>query len=59
MENFVNNARQLGMRIKEAWTNLSLNQKVLFGGAALLIVAALVTLALNSNQGTAYEVLYT
>lgn len=59
MESFVNNARQFGMRVKEAWDNLSLNQKVLFGGAALLIVAALVTLAVSSNQGTPYEVLYT
>ncbi|MEN6348090.1 MAG: flagellar basal-body MS-ring/collar protein FliF [Syntrophomonas sp.] len=60
METFVNNAKQLAARVKEAWAKLSLNQKVLFGGVALLIVAALVTLTVSSsNQGTPYDVLYT
>ncbi|MDD3267788.1 MAG: flagellar basal-body MS-ring/collar protein FliF [Syntrophomonadaceae bacterium] len=59
METFVNNVRQTGVRIKEAWTNLSLNQKVLFGAAALLIITAVVILALSTGSKTAYEVLYT
>ncbi|MDD3023431.1 MAG: flagellar basal-body MS-ring/collar protein FliF [Syntrophomonadaceae bacterium] len=59
METFTNNVRQTGVRIREAWTKLGLNQKVLFGAAALLIIAAVVILALSVGQETAYEVLYT
>ncbi|MEN6325084.1 MAG: flagellar basal-body MS-ring/collar protein FliF [Syntrophomonas sp.] len=59
METFVNNVRQTGVRIKEAWTRLSLNQKVLFGAAALLIAAAAVILAFTAGSETPYEVLYT
>lgn len=59
METFVNNVRQTGVRIKEAWTKLSLNQKVLFGAAALLIAAAAVILAFTAGSETPYDVLYT
>ncbi len=59
METFVNNVRQTGVRIKEAWTKLSLNQKVLFGAAALLIAAAAVILVFTAGSETPYDVLYT
>lgn len=59
METFVNNVRQTGVRIKEAWAKLSLNQKVLFGAAALLITAAAIILLFTAGSKSPYEVLYT
>lgn len=58
METLVNKVRQIGSRIRDLWSRLSLNQKVLFGGAALMIIIAVTVLAVNSNQ-VQYETLYT
>ncbi|HBQ86201.1 MAG TPA: flagellar M-ring protein FliF [Syntrophomonas sp.] len=57
MDKLLNNFRQLGSRARDIWSRLSLNQKVLFGGAALMIVIAVAVLAFNSRQ-VQYEVLY-
>jgi flagellar M-ring protein FliF len=57
MDTLLNNFRQVGSRARDIWSRLSLNQKVLFGGAALMIVIAVAVLAFNSKQ-VQYEVLY-
>lgn len=56
MGTFVERLKQWGATLLEAWNKLSLNQKVLFAGAALLVVAAIVIL--SSNTASTYEVLY-
>ena len=43
--------------IRDFWTRLTINQKVLIGGAALLVVIAVIVLARGSRQPE-YEVLY-
>lgn len=58
MDTLGKNFRQLGERIKDIWSHFSLNQKVLFGGAALLIIIALIVLAANIGK-VPYETLYT
>jgi flagellar M-ring protein FliF len=58
MENFLNKIRQLQGRIRDILSRLTLNQKVLFGGAALMIIIAVIVLAVNSNK-VEYETLYT
>ncbi len=57
METFLTNVRAWGSKIKEIWQKLSLNQKLLIGGAVLMIVVAIVFLI--RGTGTKYEVLYT
>ncbi|MEQ8173508.1 MAG: flagellar basal-body MS-ring/collar protein FliF [Syntrophomonadaceae bacterium] len=56
MADFMERLKGWGNTILEAWNKLSLNQKVLFAGAALLVVAAIVIL--SSGTATNYEVLY-
>lgn len=56
MGTFMERLKQWGGAILEAWNKLSLNQKVLFAGAALLVVAAIVIL--SSGTAATYEVLY-
>lgn len=56
MAAFMERLKQWGGTVLEAWNRLSLNQKVLFAGAALLVVAALVIL--SSGTASSYEVLY-
>lgn len=58
MESLRTNTEKWRTRIKEIWTGLSLNQKVLLGGALLLIVTALIVSA-KSVFSTDYEPLYT
>jgi flagellar M-ring protein FliF len=58
MENVLNKIRQFGSRVRDILSRLSLNQKVLFGGAALMIIIAVVILMVNSNT-VQYETLYT
>ena len=55
MADFMERLKGWGNTILEAWNKLSLNQKVLFAGAALLVVAAIVIL--SSGTATNYEVL--
>lgn len=58
METLGKKLRQFGSRIRDIWSGLSLNQKVLFGGAALMIIIAVAVLAVSSNK-IQYETLYT
>ena len=58
MESFMENIKQWGEKAKTTWTNLSLNQKVLFGGVALLILVATVVMASSMSKENPYQVLY-
>lgn len=57
MENIRERLQNLGSRIKDFWLKLSLNQKVLIGGALLLLIIAVVALSRGSKQAE-YDVLY-
>lgn len=57
MATLLQNLKKYGNKIIELWSKLSLNQKVLFGGAALMIVAAALVLIINTNK-VQYETLY-
>lgn len=57
METFKDRLKQWGKTLLEFWGRLSLNQKVLFAGAALLLVLAVVVV--SAGSGTAYDTLYT
>jgi len=59
MESFVDKIKQWGETAKNAWSNLSLNQKVIFGGVALLILVAIVIMASSMSKENPYQVLYT
>jgi flagellar M-ring protein FliF len=59
MGSFVDNVKQQGERLKNTWTNLSLNQKVLGAGVVLLILAAIAVMAANVGKQEPYQVLYT
>lgn len=59
MESFQDRLRQLAGQIRDFWTNLSMNLKVLFAGAALLIVVAVAYLAMGNAASKTYEVLFT
>ncbi len=59
MESFVNRLNQYATNIKELWNKLSLNQKVLIAGGAMLIIATLAVLTITSDPNSGYEVLYT
>lgn len=59
MGSFVDNVKQRGEGIKNTWSNLSLNQKVLFAGVVLLVLAAAVVLASSAGKQDPYQVLYT
>lgn len=58
METFVERIKQWAAQIKEYWEKLSLNRKVLFGGAVLLTLLALFILLLGNNQKESYETLF-
>jgi len=58
MDKYLDKLKQAGAKIGEFWARFSLNQKLIFGGAALLIVIASVVLIVGS-KATPYEVLYT
>ncbi|MGR6836162.1 flagellar basal-body MS-ring/collar protein FliF [Syntrophomonas erecta] len=59
METFINNLRQVGQRLKETWSRLTLNQKVLGVGVVMLLIISLLILFFRSSSGPAYETLYT
>lgn len=59
MENFISRLNQYTTNIKESWNKLTLNQKVLIAGAALLIIIALVMLIFAKDSSAGYEALYT
>jgi flagellar M-ring protein FliF len=50
--------KQLGTKLKESWSNLSMNQKVIGSGAMLLVVIAFIILLLNRTSVQPMEVLY-
>ena len=58
MESFVDKIKQWGETAKNAWSNLSLNQKVMFGGVALLILVAVVIMVSSVGKENPYQVLY-
>lgn len=58
METLVNRLKETVSKLKEVNTGMSLNQKVLFGGAGLLIIILLIILLAGKGGGTAYETLY-
>jgi flagellar M-ring protein FliF len=58
MESFVEKIKLWGETGKNAWSNLSLNQKVLFGGVVLLILVATVVMASSMSKDNPYQVLY-
>ncbi|MEN6462080.1 MAG: flagellar basal-body MS-ring/collar protein FliF [Syntrophomonas sp.] len=57
MATLLQKIREYGKKITESWSKLSLNQKVLFAGAALMIVVAVAVLVINNNK-VQYETLY-
>lgn len=57
MENFAANIRSGIAKAQEAWQKLDLNQKLLIGGAALMVIVAIIFLI--KGTATKYEVLYT
>lgn len=59
MESFVDKIKQWGETAKNTWSNLSLNQKVLFGGIVLLILVAIVIITSSVTTENPYQVLYT
>lgn len=59
MEGYLEYINNLGLRIKETWLKLTMNQKLLIGGAFLLVVVAIVFLLNTGNTNSEYEVLYT
>ena len=59
MESFADKIKQWGEAVKNAWSNLSLNQKVIFGGVALLVLVAIVIMASSMSKENPYQVLYT
>ena len=59
MESIVDKIKQWGETAKNAWSNLSLNQKVIFGGVALLVLVAIVIMASSMSKENPYQVLYT
>lgn len=59
MNNFLNYIKQLATSMRELWLKLTLNQKVLTGGAATLLIVALFIAALNGGKNSSYEALYT
>ncbi len=58
MESFVNMFKQSAAQIRQRWQKLSLNQKVIIAGAALLLLSTLVFLIKQSGVKQ-FEVLYT
>jgi len=59
MGSLIDNLKQRGEGLKSVWSGLSLNQKVLIAGAALLVLVAVVVLASSAARQEPYQVLYT
>lgn len=59
METLLNSLRELRTRFQQFWSNLTLNQKVMGGGAALSIIIALLVWGLGGHSSQPMEVLYT
>ncbi len=59
METFVNRLRQYLTNVRELWTRLSLNQKVLISGATILVIISIAMLIITKDTHKGYEVLYT
>lgn len=57
MDSLLQKIRGYGGKIKDIWSKLSLNQKVLFSGAGIMILIALIVLVINNNK-VQYETLY-
>ncbi|MGI5920210.1 MAG: flagellar basal-body MS-ring/collar protein FliF [Syntrophomonadaceae bacterium] len=57
MATWLQRLKEYGNKITELWSKLSINQKVLFGGAALMIIIAAGVLFFNSNK-VQYETLF-
>lgn len=58
METWLEKARQSGQQVREKWSELSLNRKVLFSAIALIIILAIGFLILQGNSSSPQEVLY-
>ena len=59
MDTLINNLRLFGQRIQEMWAKMNLNQKVLTGGAILLVVLVIaVLLSRGAGESSDYEILY-
>lgn len=58
MESIMTNLKQMGIRIKEFWSRLTLNQKVIGSGAVLFILIAITILLFNGKSSPSMEVLY-
>lgn len=59
MDNLMTNLKQMGTKLKEFWSNLNLNQKVIGSGVLLLMVITVIILLLNRTSAQPMEVLYT
>lgn len=51
------NLRQLGGRVRDIWSGLTLNKKVIFSGAALMIIIAIIVSISNAHKVN-YSILY-
>jgi len=58
METLMTSLKQTGIKIKEFWNKLTLNQKVIGSGVGLLIVIAVIILLFNGRSSQSMEVLY-
>ncbi len=59
MENLVTSLKQLWTNIKEFWSKLTLNQKVIGSGVVLLVTIMILVMVLNMAPSKPMEVLYT
>lgn len=59
MQTIWDNIKKFLISIKEVWSKLNLNQKVLIGGASLLILIALIALIIGAENKNQFDVLYT
>lgn len=59
MGTFLDSLRQFAERARDFWTNLGINQKVLFAGTALLILVVGGFVVFGVTQSTPYEAIYT
>lgn len=59
MENLVTSLKQLWTNIKEFWSKLTLNQKVIGSGVVLLVTIMIIVMVLNMAPSKPMEVLYT
>lgn len=59
MQTIWDNIKKFLTNINELWSKLNLNQKVLVGGASLLILIALIALIVGAENKNQFDVLYT